>query len=394
MSDRRLAGRGCSHALPGLALAAVAAAATVAASGAAVALSVARRLVTPPDLDRGPVRVLALDRERGRITLTRTVESQAPGQYTLNYAAGRGLARLGEVLDRSERTVTRAFDAETGASLDGVRQVWVTSAPERSLDDAGVPWREVAVGTELGPAPAWWFGRAGSDDWAIHVHGRGAVFTEPLRAVPLLHEAGWNSLVVSYRNDRGAPASPDGRFGLGATEWRDVDAAIRFALDHGASRILLVGWSMGGATVLQTLLRSAARRRIVGLVLESPVISWRATLRKQGAALRLPRWVVGLATRSLASPTASRIIGLAAPIPLDELEILDRAQELTVPILLFHSTGDTVVPVQPSAALARRRPDLIDYEQFDRALHVRLWNVDAARWEAAWRRWLQRFDTA
>ena len=378
----------------GLGLAFAAALGLTGAIGSTVAVLVARAVVTPPYRRRDPVRVHALNADAGTITLQRTPESAAPGIYTLVYAGGVGRCALGEILGESDRTVTRRFAGETGAPLEGQRYVRLASAPERTLDDVGAPWREVRVPTELGPAPAWAFEAPGSADWAIHVHGRGAVFTEPLRSVRLLREAGWNSLVISYRNDAGAPASPDGRFGLGATEWRDVDAAVAWALGHGARRILLVGWSMGGATVMQTLLESRRADRIVGVVLESPVVSWRATLSKQGRQMRLPWWVIRLAMWLLRSPLGPVLVGVRERIALDRLELMAHATELRVPILLFHSTGDTVVPHQPSAALARRLPDRVTYEQFDGALHVRLWNVDAPRWEDSWRRWLRRFDAA
>ncbi|MGO2111240.1 MAG: alpha/beta hydrolase, partial [Pseudoclavibacter sp.] len=349
-----------------------------------------REVVTPPRSRRDPVRVHAIDVDASTVTLARTTESEAPGTYTLVYAGGEGSCRIGEVLDESDRTVTRRFADETGVPLREQRFVRLSSAPERTIDDVGVPWRETWVSTELGEAPAWAFEAEGSRDWAIHVHGRGAVLTEPLRSVRLLRDEGWNSLVISYRNDLAAPASPDGKFGLGATESRDVAAAIEWAIAHGAERLLLVGWSMGGATVMQALLNSPVRDRIAGVVLESPVVSWRATLALQGRQVNLPGVVIRLATELLSSRLARALVGLDAPIPIDDMELLARAGELREPILLIHSIGDTVVPYLPSARLAALRPDLVTYEQFERARHVRSWNVDAPRWERAVRTWVRQ----
>ena len=45
--------------------------------------------------------------------------------------------------------------------------------------------------------------------------------------------SGITSLVVSYRNDGEAPRSRAGTYTLGATEWRDVDAAVGFARRRG-----------------------------------------------------------------------------------------------------------------------------------------------------------------
>ena len=79
--------------------------------------------------------------------------------------------------------------------------------------------------------------------------------------------------VVSQR--RRGSAQPHRHYALGATEWRDVDAAVGFARRRGAKRVVLMGWSMGGAIALQVALNSAHRHLIGGLILESPVIDWR-----------------------------------------------------------------------------------------------------------------------
>ena len=92
-----------------------------------------------------------------------------------------------------------------------------------------VPFTAEQVPTQYGPAPSWLFPGGDGATWAIHVHGRATTREETLRGVAAFHRAGLTSLVVSYRNDGDAPASPDRRYALGETEWRDIDAAIRFA---------------------------------------------------------------------------------------------------------------------------------------------------------------------
>ncbi|NYF13567.1 hypothetical protein HDC34_001861 [Pseudoclavibacter sp. JAI123] len=364
----------------------------LAAIAGTAATMVARAVVTPPRRRRDPVRLLRVDKQAGTVTLARTPETAAPGHYSLVFAAETGRANVGAVVDESERTVTRRFWGEQGAQLERVRSVRLASAPQLWVRDLDLPWRWVDVQTPLGAMPAWLIPAAqASDSWAIHVHGRGAVMTEPLRAVPLFRGRGWNSLVVSYRNDALAPPSPDGKFGLGATEWRDVESAMHWAAERGAKRIILVGWSMGGGTVVQASLNARHRELVAGIFLESPALSWRSILRYQGRAMRLPRAVTALGVWLIGSPFARPLLGLDAPIPLAELEIPSRLGELRVPILLFHSSADTVVPVEASREVARRRPDLVTYREFERALHTRLWNVDSGRWEQSLDEWLATF---
>ena len=76
------------------------------------------------------------------------------------------------------------------------------------------------------------------------------------------------------------------------------------------------------------------------------------------------------------------LVGLIEPIDLAHTDWVARADELDVPILLIHSTGDTVVPFAPAAALAERRPDIVRFEPWELARHCREWNYDSERWES------------
>lgn len=76
------------------------------------------------------------------------------------------------------------------------------------------------------------------------VHGRTGTRVEGIKAQ--CGPCTWlESLLVSYRNDGVAPAGPDGLYGLGVTEWEDIEVAVQYALDHGAEDVVLFGWSMG-----------------------------------------------------------------------------------------------------------------------------------------------------
>jgi alpha-beta hydrolase superfamily lysophospholipase len=262
--------------------------------------------------------------------------------------------------------------------------------------DLGVPFDDVEIATPLGDAPAWLVPAPDgpSTRWAIHVHGRAVRRPETLRAVPIFRKAGFTSLVVSYRNDGEAPRSDDFRYALGDREWLDVDAAMRYALGHGATELVLVGWSMGGATVLQALTRSTYRDRVVGIVLESPVVDWIAALDFQVKMRKLPVFVRSFVILLFKHPWGRFFTGLAEPLDIDRLDFVTRAKELDRPVLILHSDDDGFVPSTASRALAIARPDIVTFEAFDTARHTKLWNYDRDRWEVAIRDWIATLPSA
>jgi pimeloyl-ACP methyl ester carboxylesterase len=206
--------------------------------------------------------------------------------------------------------------------------------------------------------------------------------------VPVLHAAGLPNLVVSYRNDGEAPRTRAGAYALGASEWRDVDAAISYALRHGAESVILMGWSMGGAVSLQAAVTSGHRARIAGIILESPVVDWRTVLRFQArmAGVRAP--LPALAMGALQSPLTARLSGADEPILFDRLDMVARADELSAPILILHSDDDGFVPADSSHALQEARPDLVTMPRFTVARHTKLWNYDETGWSTAITEWL------
>lgn len=370
-----------------LAAGAIAAIGTAAAAG--LTLYVARAVVIPPKRRPEDIRVLRVDEAEGTIVLTSTAESRLPGDYGFWFAAERGYARLGNVVVSGSGTVTRRIiDVEFGDLSSAARgrfSGWYYLHPR----ELGHRWEAVELPTELGPAPAWLIpaGRE-STRWAIHVHGRAVRRQETIRGVPAFREAGYTSLLVSYRNDGDAPRSLDGRYALGDSEWHDVDAAVRYAIAQGATDIVLMGWSMGGAIVLQEVTRSEHVGIVRGVVLDSPVIDWVTALRHQGDLRRLPARISAGALSIIGTSRGRRLTGQASAIDLARLDFVNRADELTVPILLLHSDDDGYVPVTASRALAAARPDIVTFEAFSTAAHTRLWNYDRVRWNSAISSWL------
>ena len=378
-------------------LAGVRAALTVLSAALAVALSalafvslrIARRVVTPANRV-ADTRILSLDTAAQTITLARTPDTQLPGRYGLFTSGTETYVKLGSVLAEDETSVKRKLlthiGSQTRISPDAAFSGWYFDHPE----ELHLPFSPELIGSAVGPCPAWLFRAGEGEVWVIQVHGRGTTRAECLRAVPVFHALGITTLIVSYRNDGEAPRSRSGTYALGATEWRDVDAAVGFARRRGARRIVLMGWSMGGAIALQLELNSAHRDVISGLILESPVVDWRVVLGYQAKLMRLPAAVTGLAIGALQNEWASPMTGAGAAIPFDRLDAVSRSAELRHPILILHSDDDGFVPSDASHDLVVARPDLVEMQVFEVARHTKLWNYDQERWSDSIRNWLER----
>jgi pimeloyl-ACP methyl ester carboxylesterase len=318
-----------------------------------------------------PVRVRSAS--GNRVTLARTPETAR--SIPLAFVWPGGHAELGPVVSADKtavvREVTRITRGALQAGLKGYTSAFVFGGDPRT--SRGIDFEDVEVPTPLGPMPAW-FVPGTSDVWVVAVHGRGAPRGEVLRVLPTLVTAGHPTLAVTYRNDEGAPASPDRMFHLGDTEWEDVDAAIRFARSRGAKGIILYGWSMGGATALTVQRRRADDGLVQAMILDCPVIDWTATLQMNARALAVPAaWAW----------TAMRLLERRIRVRLSDLDHRVYAGQLSVPTLLIVDQDDATVAPWPSVEFAQARPDLVTLVETRGAGHCRSWNLDPASYEAA-----------
>lgn len=280
-----------------------------------------------------------------------------------------GYVHLTEILDFTADEVTRRFEVVEGALREGTRgEVQAYAYP----NDPGVldrEFREVTVAGPLGDYPAWVF-PADGEDWVVFVHGRGATRAEALRAVDHVVGLGVNALVVSYRNDPDAPASPDGFGHYGDSEWEDLAAAVAWLLDsEDVDDVVLFGYSQGGSVVASYLRRGEVPDSVVGAVLDSPLLSMHETLRLQARNRGIPSALLGPLLAS-----ATTISELRSDIDFSRLEHVASADEIDRPILLFHGRHDTSVPFEPAEAFAAARPDLVTFLPYN-GDHVRGWNV-------------------
>ena len=224
--------------------------------------------------------------------------------------------------------------------------------------------------SDLGEFPAY-LTKEGDTGIVIFVHGyRGDYSREvfaKMRAGDLVN-MGYRSMIISYRNDRGLPKDPSGIYQYGATEWRDLDAAINKALEF-SDNIVLWGTSGGGGPVSSWLVNTDDKNKIKGIIYEAPVINFWESVEVNGAA-RFP-WLPNQLFSYFKIFTEVRY-----GVDFSEMDFTDAVINSTIPTLLFHGDDDEWLPVSMSDLIASERKENFTYIRYENVGHVTSWNAD------------------
>lgn len=307
-----------------------------------------------------------------------------PELYGITWPGGTG--HLGASAAVVGGVVTRPLTVAFGSAP----RVGQLAALERAyfLGDAaaalGIPVEHVAIPGPLGPLPAWYFpGRC--ETFVIGVHGQNGSRKDVLRIVDIVHGMGFPALAVTYRGDLGVAPDPSGYFRYGQTEWRDIEAAVRWSLAHGARSVVLVGQSMGGGIVAAFLRYSPLAAVVARVVFDAPMLDLHAAVEYQA------RRHISPALGRVVGPlvwVAERLAGVRFGVDWSAIAYLDETAWLTVPALVIHGDDDLRVPVSISATLKERHPSLAEFEVFPGAGHLESWNIDRDRYTSLVRSFL------
>lgn len=310
-----------------------------------------------------------------------------PGTVGVAWEGGYG--RAGDVLDVERSRFVRSYEPVAG--MPPVCTGPLESCPPVEINsfvypggpvDVGLDYEETSYQSSLGEMGAWLIPAGGSNAWAVHCHGWTAERRELVRMLPTFHDADFNSLVIDYRNDPGAPLDPSGRYRFGLTEWEDLEAAVARALDHGADPIVLNGCSTGAALIMRFLERSSLAESVSGVVLDAPNIilvdAFRLAARDSSATwlmIEAGLWIADLRWK----------------IDWETTNFVQRADEiLQVPALVFHGTADQTIPISVSRQLQAKVPRLVELVETPAAGHVMSWNADPTRYDRYLRNFLDR----
>jgi len=332
-----------------------------------------------PVSDDRPYDIEVLRTPPARVVIASADEPPRGG--TWGFEAETTYTQLTSLLNRSESETewaATAFGDETLVGATG--RVDVDAYPVDPNEAFGLGFDDVRAPGELGPLPAWLIdGRRST--WVVIAHGKGIDSqTQALRMIPSFVESGYPVLVVSYRNDDGAPRDPSGLRSWGLTEWRDLDAAIRLAEREGAQDYILVGHDLGAEVVSMFLHESDQVGNVLGVVFDSPVLDLAGSMNYNSGPVA-----------SFVGELGLQMSRLRFGMEWDELDQVARAGQFDVPVLALHGAGDEIAPIEITEAFVAARPDLARLIRFEQGAHGDLWNVDRSRYETEVMAFLESF---
>ena len=264
-----------------------------------------------------------------------------------------------DVSSRSvEQTVGESPTAGDPARLDS----WYYPKDPGSL---GIDFTDVMVHGQLGDYPAWYI--PGSEStWIIFTHGRGAEPREGLRQLSVTESLGYPTLMISYRNDEDAPQT-DGLVRFGQEEWPDLEAAVQYALDNGATDVILTGASTGGAISLALLENSPLADRVRALFFDSPALDMGSVVSNRGAEMGYPGIVLGL---------GKWLAQVRFDLDWGAMDYGSAIDDITMPALVLHSKEDDTIPYQAVAPVYDQMAGnpQIEARIVEDAEHVGVWN--------------------
>ncbi len=347
----------------------------------------------PSGLQTGHIGRVAVD-DRGDARVVLEPDAQFAGQTKFDdsivgIAVGESLLVVGPVdAEDGARPVQEVHGdmPRRGDRYGLVRDVWLT--PEQ----AGLSADDVTVVTlDDREFPAWRVRVKKSDDWAILTHGRGASRSEMLRMGRILHDAGYNLLVITYTNDPGVPTSDDGMVSYGRHEWADLEGAVEYVLDRNPARIVLGGTSHGGAVTLGFLARSTLALRVDAVILDAPATSLRDVI-DEGAEFRtLP--VVGTGIPESLEDTALLMASVRYGVSYGPVDYAAMPDLIEVPLLTFQGAQDRTIAREVNDRFMRAGSGQGGtYVVEDGADHLLSWNQDPDAYKRRIKRFLRGLD--
>lgn len=180
----------------------------------------------------------------------------------------------------------------------------------------------------------------------IFFHGyRANYIRDGMGAQEMMNNRGINALLCEAR---GHGESEGHTITFGVRESRDVVSWVNFALERNGkdSEVMLMGLSMGAATVLSSLAREDMPHNVKSVLADCPYSTPKDILRSVVKSMRLPPDITYGFIR-----LSARIFGGFDP---EEASAFNGVENANAHVFLVHGTKDTLVPYEMSQRLKER----------------------------------------
>ena len=244
--------------------------------------------------------------------------------------------------------------------------------PRRTAQDTpadhGLAYEDVTLTTSDGlNLAAWYLPNDAARGTVIYCHGHTNHRGQMLDQAAFLHENGFKGLLIDFRR-HGDSEGDLTTFGY--YEWRDVQAAVRYAVDERGEGgpVILWGISMGAATAL---LAASEITGVDAVIAESSFYAASETLRSDlNRMFGLPTVPFGFLT--------STITELRVGIKIDDLDIGRAVSGLDgMPVLLVGGSADRRMPLSNNERLFEQIPGAgKEIYVAEGATHGDIWEMD------------------
>ena len=209
-----------------------------------------------------------------------------------------------------------------------------------------------------------------SDTVAILCHGyRGTAYRDFSGGAREVLHLGYN---VILNDERAHGASKGHSITFGIRETKDVIKWVEYARNRFGKdiKIVLIGISMGGATVLMCADKIEGDVKIIA---DCPFSAPNIMLKETIKSMRL--------SPSFFYPILNLSALIFTHTNMNKLSAYDAVNNTNHPILIIHGDHDQVVPHHISEDLYKKHPDKIQYELFPGANHGMSYLVDKPRYQ-------------
>jgi uncharacterized protein len=242
-----------------------------------------------------------------------------------------------------------------------------------------LPSQKILYSSDIGNFDAYYLANK-KKNWVILVHGNGMRLIDTRKFAISFNNLGYPTMVISFRNDKNQPRDPSGMMRYGITEWKEVEGAVTYAIAHGSGPVILFGMSMGGGIVMSFMHHSKLAEKVTGLVLDAPMLDFGKAVDINAAREKIPG--TGIFVPQSLTDLAKLISFFRFDLKWNELNYLEAAGSLNLPVMLFHGQADAIVPVSTSDQFYEMKRNLVfRYIRKKEAGHCETWNVDPADYE-------------